>query len=55
MKLDKNTIKQIGKGVVIVIVLLFAYLFLLNGRYTFNGGYCFDKWRGKMIDIEWKD
>lgn len=49
----KNTlVSGIVKGVFLVIALVIAYLFALNGRYIQeDDGVYFDKWTKSIVDI----
>lgn len=49
----RNTqIANIIKGAFLVIVLVIAYLFALNGRYIqVDDDYYFDKWTKSMLEI----
>ena len=49
----KNTlVSGIVKGVFLVIALVIAYLFALNGRYIqVDDDYYFDKWTKSMVEI----
>lgn len=51
--LYRNTqIAGIVKGVFLVIALVIAYLFALNGRYIqVDDDYYFDKWTKSMVEI----
>ena len=51
--LYRNTqIAGIVKGVFLVIALVIAYLFALNGRYIqVDDDYYFDKWTKSMLEI----
>lgn len=52
----KEELRKAAKPTLIIIAIVFAYLLLLNGRYAdIGGGYCFDKWRCKMIEVEYAD
>lgn len=47
---DPQKGSRFWKVVLLVCVLIFAYLFLLNGRYYYDdGGYIFDKWKKELI------
>ena len=44
------------KWMLVAVAIVLAYLFLLNGRYAdMEGGYCFDKWKCKYVEIVWEE
>lgn len=50
--LKKTLIPGIVKGIFLVLVLIIAYLFALNGRYIqVDDDYYFDKWTKSMLEI----
>ena len=52
----EEKIKKAIKIGLVAIVIIFAYLYLLNDRYVYDDrNYAFDKWRVRMIEIDWPD
>lgn len=50
---DKSTqVIRMGKALFLVLALIIAYLFALNGRYIQeDDGYYFDKWTKSIVEI----
>ena len=50
---DKRTqIIRVGKALFLVLALILAYLFALNGRYIQeDDGFYFDKWTKSIVEI----
>ncbi len=56
MKENKIDFRTCGRVALVIVAIIFAYLFLLNGRYAdIDANSCFDKWTGKRILVEWSD